>query len=692
MELKKFQRNIFFNIVLTYILIANFLGFILILYTIKMSHEQLQLLVPLFVIIGGMNLLLILGISFYLLVPITKICREVENGKSFDEKFISRAYDKLLTYPYKVAIFGPIVSATGYLLGTFLMLHYVSITYEQAIKGFLIGLSVSVYFGLVLYFVTNNLVLKLSPKFTKFIPSLSKKKVTIFYKILGLISILLFIVAIIGGTIIHTAMQEMVNYNVKSTAEKNLQDLNADLLNISVEELKQHQHEFTGHSIGSHGYIFVTDTSGKVLVSSNERAELEPALMQEILKNKNFENFDAKNQQLVVSFYSENHNAIFVSVADLTEFYGTIYQTFRFIFFAFLVVYLISFMVVVYFANSVSEPIIALAEASKSMLSENPEVKYVLARTGDEVGELAATFNKMLFELNEHRNKLEKMVSERTEELNLKIKESDETKKAIVNMMDDIDNTNKTLIEAQVKLKENLEELKILDKKKNEFVSMIAHELKTPITSIKGFVEIMTEKFENLDPEARKKYFEIIHTDTERLNKLISDILDLTKLDLKTLKLDIGEVSIAELFKDLDDELGIIVRKKGLEFIQEIDENAPKSVVSDKGRLLQILSNLTNNAMHYTEKGSIKIMAALKGDTVRFSVADTGMGIPSEYIGKLFQRFYQVDSSYTRKIGGSGLGLAICRGLTEVLGGKIWLESTVSAGTTFYFTIPIKAQ
>jgi len=692
MELKKFQRNIFFNIVLIYILIANFLGFILIIYTIKMSHEQLQLLMPLFVTIGAITLLLILGISFYLLGPITKIYREVENGKLFGEEFISRAYDKLLTYPYKVAISGVIVSVTGYLLGTFIMLHYASITYEQAVKGFLIGFSVSVYFGLVLYFVINNLILKLSPTFTQFIPYLSKKKVPIFYKILGLISVLLFTVAIIVGTVIHTAMQEMVNNNVRLVAEKNLQDLIADLSNINAEELKQYPQEFETHSIGSHGYIFVTDTSGKVLLSSNETVGLDPALIQEILKNKNFENFDAHNQQLVVSFYSENHNVIFVSVAYLTEFYGTIPQTFRFIFFIFFVIYFISFMAVVYFANSISEPIIALADASRSILSENPEVKYVLTRTGDEIGELAAAFNKMLFELNEHRNKLEKMVSERTNELSEKIKESEETKKAIVNMMDDIDNTNKTLIEAQAKLKENLEELKILDKKKNEFVSIIAHELKTPITSIKGFVELLENKSGNLDAEARKKYFEIIHTDTERLNKLISDILDLTKLDLKTLKLDIGEVSIAELFKELDDELGIIVRKKNLEFIQEIDENAPKSVVSDKGRLLQILSNLTNNAMHYTEKGSIKIKAALNGDTVLFSVADTGMGIPSEYIGKLFQRFYQVDSSYTRKIGGSGLGLAVCKGLVGALGGKIWLESTIDVGTTFYFTIPIRAQ
>ena len=112
----------------------------------------------------------------------------------------------------------------------------------------------------------------------------------------------------------------------------------------------------------------------------------------------------------------------------------------------------------------------------------------------------------------------------------------------------------------------------------------------------------------------------------------------------------------------------------------------------DKDKTIQIISNLINNAVHYTEKGKISLQVKKSGSDVLFSVADTGVGIPKEHGGKIFTRFYQVDSPLTRKIGGSGLGLSLSKGFVEAMGGRIWFESEVGKGTVFYFTIPLKGQ
>ena len=144
---------------------------------------------------------------------------------------------------------------------------------------------------------------------------------------------------------------------------------------------------------------------------------------------------------------------------------------------------------------------------------------------------------------------------------------------------------------------------------------------------------------------------------------------------------------VKNLFKDIKTNMGPIIKEKGLK--SEFNIAGHLFIDADSERVLQILRNLIINAVHFTDKGIITVSAKKKGEYVLFSVADTGEGIPKEARKKIFTKFYQADSSLTRKVGGSGLGLSISQGLVGLMHGKIWFDSVEGKGTTFYFTIPI---
>ncbi|MFH0874623.1 MAG: ATP-binding protein [archaeon] len=314
----------------------------------------------------------------------------------------------------------------------------------------------------------------------------------------------------------------------------------------------------------------------------------------------------------------------------------------------------------------------------------------------DEIGELYFSFNKMLDQLisskkviENHNRELENKIANRTNELDNRVKELENTKKATLNILEDIDNTNKELISAKEELGNKVKELEVMDRKKDEFLSVTAHELKTPLTSIKGFADLLNNEKIMENKELRKKYFGIIIEDTIRLERLITDILDLSRLDVGTMKFNFEKTTVDELFTELINLSTVSIKKKGLIPIFKAQKGIP-CFYADKSRLIQVLSNLINNAIKYTEKGYIKIEAKLTDKkNIEFSVTDTGIGIVKDEFSHLFERFYQIDSSYTRKVGGSGLGLAISKGIIQALGGKIWLESKPGKGSKFIFVLPI---
>ncbi|MEM5794202.1 MAG: ATP-binding protein [Candidatus Aenigmatarchaeota archaeon] len=346
-------------------------------------------------------------------------------------------------------------------------------------------------------------------------------------------------------------------------------------------------------------------------------------------------------------------------------------------------------------AKSILDPISKFEEAT-TRIAEGEFGLTIEVKSRDELGKLALHFNEMSKKLLEfkrkiesHQKELEKTVRERTKELNEKVKELTETKIALMNMMEDLNETNKKLLEAQKKLKKSYMELKKLDVEKDRFISIAAHELKTPMTAISGFAQLLKDEEIIKDKEKRLRYLKIIEDEIKRLSALITDVLDLSRIDLGTIKVFVEEVNINEILNDVKNEMIELAKEKSLYLNVEVEKGI-SNVLTDREKLKRILLNLVSNSIKYTEKGGITIKAEKEGDEIKFSVSDTGIGIPKEHFNKIFTRFFQVSSPYTRKAKGSGLGLSICKELVELLGGRIWFDSEVGKGTTFYFTLPLK--
>ncbi|MGE4157529.1 MAG: CHASE domain-containing protein [Planctomycetota bacterium] len=225
---------------------------------------------------------------------------------------------------------------------------------------------------------------------------------------------------------------------------------------------------------------------------------------------------------------------------------------------------------------------------------------------------------------------------------------------------------------------------------KSQFLANMSHEIRTPMNAIVGLSSLLAEA---PLPEELKKQARVVHRAGENLLEIINDILDLSRVESGVLKLEIRNFSLHELMASVAEVMGFRARERGLEVGWMAAPGVPEFLAGDPVRIRQVLMNLAGNAVKFTEKGSVKMLVCpdptISGNYI-FSVTDTGIGIPPEAARKLFQRFSQVDASATRRHEGSGLGLAISRGLVELMGGSIRVESESGRGSTFFFTIPLK--
>ena len=255
--------------------------------------------------------------------------------------------------------------------------------------------------------------------------------------------------------------------------------------------------------------------------------------------------------------------------------------------------------------------------------------------------------------------------------------------------MTEIYDTRKKLEEKEARIREQYEELKKIDTSKEEFTSMISHELKTPLTPIMGWCQALRSPkiLGQLNPK-QAQALNAIETNAIKLKELVGDMLDAQKLDMKKMKFDHKDVDVTEMMYYLAENLRSTMDPKHIEFVNSTSEKL--TLKSDKSRLEQVLNNIILNAVDFVpaNTGKIEISAENKNGKVLFTVKDNGMGIPKDKQGRLFTQFYQLDTSATRKHGGSGLGLSICKGIVNALGGEIWVESDVGTGASFYFTIP----
>ena len=232
------------------------------------------------------------------------------------------------------------------------------------------------------------------------------------------------------------------------------------------------------------------------------------------------------------------------------------------------------------------------------------------------------------------------------------------------------------------------ERTKELDRMKSEFVAVVSHEVRTPLTSIKGSLELLGDERFHVLPPPQRELLSICQANTERLINLINDILDFSKLESSKLSLNFESVEVGKIVPEAVDHIRNLAAIKGIGIDVHMEGSAGV-IEADPMRVAQVITNLLGNAIKFSpEKGKIEVWARGTDDEVIVDVRDHGKGISQRDMSRLFQRFAQLDSSTTRKAGGTGLGLVISKGIVEQHGGKIWAESATGKGSTFSFSLP----
>jgi len=253
------------------------------------------------------------------------------------------------------------------------------------------------------------------------------------------------------------------------------------------------------------------------------------------------------------------------------------------------------------------------------------------------------------------------------------------------------DKESSEIIKRQVEeLRRTNTELRRKDKLKEEFLSMTSHELKTPLTPIIGWCgALRTPRILGELTSKQLTAVETIESNAIKLERLISDMLDAQKLDLNELKFSFANVEIDSLFNKIKKDFEPLLKEKNIQFVIKAEPRGMK-LKSDESRIIQVISALLYNSIDFVPKndGRIEVTAEPKDSTITFCVKDNGPGIPKNKLDFLFKKFYQVDTSLTRKHGGTGLGLAISKGIVTGLGGRIWVETEVGKGSNFYFSLP----
>jgi PAS domain S-box-containing protein len=238
-------------------------------------------------------------------------------------------------------------------------------------------------------------------------------------------------------------------------------------------------------------------------------------------------------------------------------------------------------------------------------------------------------------------------------------------------------------------LRKAYDDLREADKVKDDFLAITSHELKTPLTSIIGLTQLLQEELADKMSDDEKEDVKVVLEEANRLKKLIEEILELARLDAGKQVFNMVELDVKKIADEVADELKAFSEQN--QVTVNVEEVNVPAVKGDYESIKRLFNNLINNAVKYSseKQGTITVGAYQDKDTVVTYVRDNGIGIPNKAKTRIFDRFYQVDSSTSRKYGGTGLGLTICKKIVEAHNGRIWFDSKLGQGTTFYFSLPI---
>ncbi len=416
--------------------------------------------------------------------------------------------------------------------------------------------------------------------------------------------------------------------------------------------------------IGKSGEVFIVNNNGDLIFHENRSKILLTNIknnyaVKEVTYEKNgiAEYVNSRGEKVLASYYwLPLYRWGLVVEKNIDEAYAGVLNLGR------QMIFISSFAVVgvVFLAVTISrrltKPIKSLEVGALGLIEGN--FKPIPVSSRNEIGRLTEIFNETASELLEIRKKLEAKIE-------------------IANK--DLEKKNRELIAAN-------EELKKLDELKSDFISLVSHELKTPLSSMRISAEYL-ESQGNVDTEVKKEMLQIIIRNIDRQTRLINDILDLSKIEAGKLELQSSHVDMKEIANVAVENIGQLALKKNIKVSLDIPEKL-SPVMADKEKLIIVLNNLFENALKFTpDGGSIVLSAKDDGNGIKVSMTDTGIGIEKEKMEKIFEKFYQVDSSSRRKIGGCGLGLSISSEIIKAHGSEIRVESEPGKGSTFSFTL-----
>lgn len=361
---------------------------------------------------------------------------------------------------------------------------------------------------------------------------------------------------------------------------------------------------------------------------------------------------DYRNQKVLAAWrYIPSLGWGLVAKIDIDETFEPVQHLKKIMFVIFVISFLMTIAIVILSIRTITNPIQELRKCTEMIGRGNLAYKCNI-RGQDELVDLAQAFNKMGSDLQKTTTSIE--------ELN---KEIAQRKKA----------------EQDLKEAMNI---------KSEFTSMVSHELRTPLMAIKEGISLVLEGLAGSINDKQKDLLDTAKRNTERLSRLINNILDFQKLEAGKMVLNFQENDINDAVNESYKIMVLAANQKGLKTQLDLEKNLPKAMF-DKDSIIQVITNLVNNAVKYCDKGSIIIKTRKERNNIHVSVSDTGYGIEKEDMSKLFQSFERFNKETKNNNQGSGLGLAICYALIELHNGNIWAESEYGIGSTFHFTLPI---